>query len=134
MKLDLRSREMFDLLGDATGVSLGEAGQPLELSRGQAERLPDVADGAAGVVGREAGHKSRVLGAVLLDHRDDQLLADVAREVEVDVGDGDELAVEEATQGEAGGDRVDVRKTGEEADDGADRASSSSPGRQEVAR
>ena len=52
--------------------------------------------------------------------RDDQLLADVAREVEVDVGDGVELAVEEAAEREAGRDRVDVREPGQVADERAD--------------
>jgi hypothetical protein len=41
-----------------------------------------------------------VLAAVALGDGDDQLLADVAREVEVDVGHGRQLAVEEAPERE----------------------------------
>ena len=41
-----------------------------------------------------------MLVAVALDHGHDQLLADVAREVEVDVRHGDELAVQEAAERE----------------------------------
>ena len=55
-------------------------------ANGQAERLAEVADRAARVVGREGGDERGVLAAVPLGDPDDQLLADVAREVEVDVG------------------------------------------------
>jgi len=41
-----------------------------------------------------------MFAAVALGDRDDQLLADVAREVEVDVGDACELAIQEATERE----------------------------------
>jgi hypothetical protein len=75
-----------------------------------------------------------VLGAVALDHGHDELLADVPREVEVDVRRRDQLAVEEAPEREAGGDRVDVREAGEEADDRPDRASPPPAGREQVAR
>ncbi len=75
-----------------------------------------------------------MLPAVLLGHRHDQLLADVAREVEVDVGDGLELAVEEASKRELGFDRIDVREPREVADDRADRASTPPPRRKDVAR
>ena len=75
-----------------------------------------------------------MLAAVLLGHGHDQLLADVAREVEVDVGDGLELAVEEAAERELRLDRVDVREPGQVADDRADRASAAAAGREDVAR
>ena len=86
-ELALRVRELGDLLGDAAGVpAVGVAGEPLELGVREAERLADVADGAARAVGGEAADERGVLVAVALDDADDQLLADVAREVEVDVG------------------------------------------------
>jgi len=60
------------------------------------------------VVRRETSDERGVLVAVALGDADDQLLADVTREVEVDVRGGDQLPVEEAAEREAGGDRVDV--------------------------
>ena len=62
--------------------------QPVELALGEAQRLADVADGAAQLVGGEAGDERGVLVAEVLVDAQDQLLADVAREVEVDVGHG----------------------------------------------
>ena len=73
-----------------------------------------------------------MLAAVLLRHRHDQLLADVAREVEVDVGDGLELAVQEPSERELGLDGIDVREPGQVADDRADRAAPPAAGRKDV--
>src|SRR5581483_6875421 len=81
------------------------------------------------VVGREAGDERGVLAAVPLGDGDDQLLADVAGEVEVDVGHRLELAVEEPPEGEARLDRVDVGEPGQVADDRADRAAAAAAGR-----
>ena len=75
-----------------------------------------------------------MLAAVALRDGDDQLLPDVAREVEVDIGDGGELAVEKAAEREPGVHRVDVGEPGQVADDRADRASPSPSRRQQVAR
>ena len=107
-ELLLRAGQRAQLVLDPVRVALGEPRQALELGERQAERLAQVADRAARVVGREAGDERRMLGAVALDDGDDQLLADVAREVEVDVGHAGHLAVQEAAEREAGGDRVDV--------------------------
>ena len=73
-----------------------------------------------------------MLLAVALDDADDELLADVAREVEVDVGDRRELAVEEAAEREVVRDRVDVREAGQVADERADRGAAPAAGRQDV--
>ncbi len=62
-----------------------------------------------------------MLAAVLLGDADDQLLADVSREIEIDVGHRRELAVEEATERELVCDRIDVREAGQIADERADR-------------
>ena len=122
-ELALGVRERGHLLGDAGGVpAVGEPREPLELGLRQAERLADVADRAARAVGREARDERGVLVAVALGDGDDQLLADVAREVEVDVRDRGQLAVEEAAEREVVRDRVDVREAGQVADDRADRA------------
>ena len=117
-----------------SGFAVGEAGEPLQLGERQAERLPQVADRAARAVGGEARDERGVLAAVLLGHGDDQLLADVAREVEVDVGDGLELTVEEPSERELRLDRVDVRETGQVADDRAHRAAAAAAGWEDVAR
>src|SRR5581483_11924407 len=45
-----------------------------------------------------------------------------------------ELAVQEAAQRQLGRNRVDVRQAGQVADDRADRAAPSTPGREDVAR
>ena len=126
---------VLHLLPHLAGVpAVGDAREPLQLGLREPERLADVADRAARAVGGEARHQRRVLAAVALGDGDDQLLADVAREVEVDVGDRLELAVEEAPEREAGVDGIDVGEPGQVADDRADRAPSPTPGREQVAR
>ena len=122
-------------LGDAGRVpAVGDAREPLELGEREAERLADVADRAAAAVGREARDERGVLAAVPLGDGDDQLLADVAREVEVDVGHRGELVVQEPSEREVRLDRVDVGEAGEVADDRADARASPPPRRQRVAR
>ena len=134
-ELSLGIGQPADLLRHAVRVpAVGHAGKPLELGVRQPERLADVADRAARPVRREARHERGVLGAVALGDADDELLADVAREVEVDVGHRRELAVQEAADREAVLDRVDVREAGQVADDRADRAASPSPRREEHPR
>ena len=126
--------ERRDLVGDALRVpAVGQAREPLEVGVRQAERLADVADRAARAVRRERRDERRVLGAVALDDADDELLPDVAREVEVDVGDGRELAVEEAAEREVVRDRIDVREAGEVTDERADRRAAPAARRQDVA-
>ena len=75
-----------------------------------------------------------MLAAVLLGDGDDQLLADLAREVEVDVGHAGHLVVEEAAERELRLDGVDVREAGEVADDRADARPSPSSRRERVSR
>ncbi len=128
------ARQLRDLLGDAVRVALGDPRQPFELGERQAERLAEVADRPARVVRRERGDERGVLVPVALCDRDDQLLADVAREVEVDIRSRGKLPVEEAPEREVGLDRIDVREAGQVADDRADRASAPAPGRQRVPR
>ena len=74
-----------------------------------------------------------MLAAVALGDAHDQLLADVAREVEVDVGHGDHLVVEEAAERQAGFDGIDVREAGQVADDRADARAAAAARRQRVA-
>ena len=121
------------LLGDARGIPpVGEPGEPLELRLRQPERLADVADRTARAIGGEARDEASVLVAVPLRDGDDQLLADVARKVEVDVRDRGQLVIEEAPERELVRDRIDVREAGQVTDDRADRAAAPTPGRQEA--
>ena len=101
---------------------------------GQAERLAELADRAARAVGRERRDQRAALAAEAVVHRQDQLLADVAREVEVDVGHRGQLAVEEAPEREPRRDGIDVREAGEVADDRADRRAAPAARRQRHAR
>ncbi len=93
---------------------------PLDLPRRQPQRLAEVAHRAARAVGREGGDQRRAVGAVAAVDLGDQDLADVAGEVEVDVGHRRHLLVEEAGDEEVGLDRVDVGEPGQVADDRAD--------------
>ena len=102
-------RQHQHLLADARGVpAVGELREPLEVGERQAERLADVADRAARAIRREARDERRVVVAVLLDDADDQLLADVAREVEVDVRHRCQLPVEEAAERKVVCDGIDM--------------------------
>src|SRR4029453_525034 len=94
----------------------------------------DVADGAARAVGRERRDECGVLAAVALGDGDDQLLADVPREIEVDVGDRVELAVEEAPERQLRPDGIDVRETRQVADERADRGAAAAAGRKRMPR
>ena len=71
-----------------------------------------------------------MLAAVAFSDAHDQLLSDVTREVEVDVGNGDHLVVDEAAERQAGRDGIDVRETRQVADDRADAGAASSSRRQ----
>ncbi len=106
-----------DVLLDRLRPRLRDPGDALDLPRRQPERLADLADRAARAIGRERGDERRAIGAVALVHARDQLLADVAREVEVDVRQRGELLVEEAAEEELVLHRVDVREPREVADD-----------------
>ena len=71
---------------------------------------------------------------VALVHARDQLLPDVAREVEVDVGQRGQLLVEEAPDQQLVGDRVDVREAGQVADDRGDARAAAAARRQQRPR
>ena len=112
---------------------LGPARHPLELPRRQAEHLPQLADRPARAERRERRHQRRALLAVAVVHPRDQLLAHVAREVQVDVRQRVELLVEEAPEEQVVGDRVDVREAGEVTDDRGHRGPAPAPRRQQRA-
>ncbi len=127
--------KQLQLFRDAFRVpSFRDARDPLQLRVRKAERLADVADRAARAVRREGGDERGVLAAVPLGDRDDELLADVARKIEVDVRNRVELAVEEAAERELGADRIDVRETGQVADERTHRRAASAARRQRMPR
>ena len=133
LELPLAVGKPGDLLPHPLRVpAVGEPGEPLQLGEREPERLPHVADRAARAIRREARDERRVLAPVALGDADDELLADVAREVEVDVRHRRELAIQEAPERELVRDRVDVREAGEVADDRADRAAPSATRREEA--
>ena len=135
VELALPVREIRHLLADPLRVpAVGEPREPFELREREAERFADVPDRPPRAIRREARDERGVLAPVALRHSHDELLADVAREVEVDVGNRRELPVQEATERELVRDRVDVREAGEVADDGADRAPTPASGREELPR
>ncbi len=112
---------------------LGPARDPLELTRREAEHLAELADRAARPERRERGDQRRALAPVALVHARDQDLADVAREVEIDVRQRGQLLVEEAAEEQLVGHRVDVREAGEVADDRGHRRPAPATGRQQRA-
>ena len=129
------ARQLAQLLADVRGVpAVGRRGQPRDVARRQPQRLAELADRAARPVRREGADEAGLPRPVRLVHPHDQPLADVAREVEVDVGDARELLVEEAAEREAPLHGVDVREAREVADDGADARAAPAPRRQHVAR
>ena len=114
--------------------AVGDARETLELCKREAERLADIADRAAAAVARERGDERRMPAAVALGDAEDQLLADVAREVEVDVGHRHHLVVDEPAERELVGNGIDVREAGEKADDRADARPAAASRWQRVAR
>ncbi len=105
----------------------------VDLRRRQPQSLAEVADDAARAVGGKGGDQGRAVGAVDLVDAGDQDLADVAGEVEVDVGDRGRTVAEEAAGEEFRLDRVDVGEAGQVADDRADAGASPAAGRQDFA-
>ena len=128
----LRARRQLVLRG--TGVVLGRARHALDLTGGQAQHLAQLADRPARAERREGRHQRRALGAEVLVHARDQHLADVAGEVEVDVGQALQARVQEAPEQQPVADRVDVREAREVADDRGDRGTASAAGRQQRTR
>ena len=99
----------------APGV--GRARHPLYLPRGEPERPAEIAHRRAHAVGGEGGHQRGPVAAIALMHARNQDLADIAREVEIDVRQRPQVVVEEAAQEEVALHRIHVRKAGEITDD-----------------
>ena len=121
-QLPVRIGKQLELVSDALRIpALRHLREPFELRVRQAERLADVADRTAAAVRRERRDECRVVAAVAFRDGDDQLLANVTRKIEVDVGNAGEVAVQEPAEREVGLDRIDMRETGQVADERADR-------------
>ena len=105
--------------------------EPLHLAERQPQRLAEVSDRAARPIGGEGSDQRRALLSIALVHPRDQLLPNVAGEVEVDVGNLGELLVQEAPQEELVLHRVDVGEAGQVADQRADTRSAAPSGRQQ---
>ena len=108
-------------------------GQPRQLVDGrrrQPEHLAQVAHRAAQVIRRERAHQRGVLVAVALVHLQDQLLANVARKIEIDIRHRLQVFVEKAAEEEPVEHRVHVAETDQVADDRADRRAAAAAGRQ----
>jgi hypothetical protein len=116
----LLAQRDLDVLADRVGPRLRPARDALDLARRQAERLAELADRPARLVGRERGDERGAVAAVALVHAREQDRAHVAREVEVDVGQRGDLLVEEAPEQQLVLDRVDVAEAGQVADDRGD--------------
>src|SRR3989441_5986159 len=102
----------------------------LDLAQWQVECLADFAHSRPQAVGWERAHEARMLGAIACVHAADQLLTDLAREIEIDVGHRRERLVQKATQKQPVGDRIDMGQAEEIADDGGDRGAASPAGQQ----
>ena len=123
---------LLDVVAVLPGVD--RPGQALDLPGRQAERLGEVAHRRAHLEGRVGGHQRAAVAPVAVVHAGDQDVADVAREVEVDVGQRGDLVVEKAAQQQLVGDRVDVREAGEVADDRGHARAPPPPRRQQAPR
>src|SRR5438876_4477113 len=105
----------------------------LDLAQGQVECLADFAHGRPQSIRGEGTHEARMLGAIACVHAADQLLTDLAREIEIDVWHRRERLVQKTAQKELVGDRVDMRQAEEIADDRGDRGAASPAGQQVAA-
>ena len=121
------------MLGGST-PALRPARHTLDLPRGQTQHLTQLADSPACAEGGEGCHQRRVIRAVAFVHARDQHLANVAGEVQIDVGQVAQLLVQEAPEQQPVRDRVDVRKTGQVADDRGHRGAATPPRREQGAR
>jgi hypothetical protein len=111
-----------DLFGEPRRRTvLRQLRQLLELPHGEVERLADLAHRRLEPVRGKGADEPRVVVAVLLVDPEDELLADISREVEVDVRHAPERFVQEAAQEEVVLHRIDVREPDQVADDARDR-------------
>ena len=122
----------LDVLCDLARVPpLAAACHALDLAGRQPERLAELPDRSARAICRERGDQRRAVVPVAVVDARDQHLPDVAREVEVDIGQRPELFVQKAADQQLVGDRIDVREAGEKADDRGHARAPAASGRQQ---
>ena len=97
-------------------VAVGSPRHALDLAGGKSEHLAELADRAPRAEGREGRHQRRMVVSKRSCTRGISALADVAGEVQVDVGQPVQVLVQEAPQREPAGDGIDVREAGQVAD------------------
>src|SRR5205809_4155741 len=125
-----KTGKVFQFVGQSVRPHVRQFRDQLDFTERQIERLADLAHCRSQTIGRKRAHQPRVLGAVAGVDAADQLFADLAREIEVDVGYRRECLVQESSQKESVGDRVDVGQAEEIAHDGGDRGAASPAGQQ----
>ena len=115
----LGAERCFDVLcdGAVAAPALGAPRDAIELTRGQAEGLAELADRATRTKRRGRSDERGTVVPVDLRDSGDQRGADVAGEVDVDVGQARDVFVQEAADRQVVLDRVDMRQTGQVADD-----------------
>ncbi len=102
-RLDLDGLGQGDRRGRVVGHHLGQA---VDHAERQLHHPPDVAQHGAGLQGAEGDDLRHAVAAVALLHIADHLLPPVLAEVDVEVGHGHPLGVEEALEDQPVADRV----------------------------
>ena len=127
-----KARQMFHLFGKVVRAPIRQLCDQLDFAEWQVECFADFAHGRAQPIGGERTHEPNVLGAVARVDTADQLLANLAGEIEIDVRHRREGLVQKAAEEELVRDRIDVRQAEEIADNGRDGGAAASA-RQEIA-
>ncbi len=124
------SGKLVQFVRQSAGPAVRQFRDLLDLARRQIQRLADLAHRRAQAVGGERADEPDVLVAVPLVDASDQLFADLAREIEVDVRHRGEGLVQEPPDEEPGGDRINVREAEQVAHDGGDGRAAAATGKQ----
>src|SRR5437899_188190 len=121
---------MLHLVRESLRPTVRQFRDQFDFAERQVERLADFADGRSQAIGGERAYQSGVLGAVPGVHPANQLLPDLAREIEIDIRHRRERLVQEAAQKELVGDGIDVRQAEKVANDRGDRRPASPAGKE----
>ena len=113
-----KARQVVHFIRQLVGAAVGELRHELDLAERQIECLADFTHRRSQPVCRERADESHMLGAVARVDAANQLLADLARKIEVDVRHRRECLVQESAEEEFVRDRIDVRQAEQVADDG----------------
>jgi len=114
------SRQVIHFVVQLVRAAIGELGDQFDFTERQIERLADFAHRRAQPVRRERAYQTGMLGAIARVDAADQLFANLAREIEIDVRHGRERLVQKAAEEQLVGDGIDVGQAEEIADDRRD--------------